>query len=85
MFTQLNPPLPLETPKGAGLAYGVIDYGPDFDLLWVVFDDATGECWTWANPKVRGVKNVTMGRRVETGVMHPRLAPVPRNEGAGAG
>ena len=62
MFTQLEPPIPLQTPKGEGLAYGVIDYGPDYDLLWVVFDNATGECWTWANPKIRGVKNITMGR-----------------------
>jgi hypothetical protein len=65
MLTQLTPPLPLDTPKGTGLAYAVIDYGPEFDLLWVVFDDATGECWTWPNPKVRGVKNITMGRRTQ--------------------
>lgn len=65
MFTQLNPPLPLETPKGEGLAYGVIDYGPDYDLLWVVFDGTTGECWTWPNPKVRAVKNVTLDRRTD--------------------
>lgn len=62
MFTQLQPPIPMQTPKGEGLAYGVIDYGPDYDLLWVVFDNTTGECWTWGNPKVRGVKNITMGR-----------------------
>ncbi len=63
MLTQLSPPLPLETPKGTGLAHAVIDYGPEYDLLWVVFDDATGECWTWRNPEIRGVKNITMGRR----------------------
>ncbi len=65
MLTQLNPPLPLETPKGTGLAHAVIDYGPEFDLLWVVFDDVTGECWTWPNPQIRGVKNITMGRCTE--------------------
>jgi hypothetical protein len=81
MFTQLNPPLPLDTPKGSGLAYGVIDYGPDFDLLWVVFDDATGECWTWPNPKIRAVKNITMGRRTETAPILPRLTPLPTNAG----
>jgi len=62
MLTQLNPPIPLDTPKGPGLAYAVIDYGPDFDLLWVVFDDASGECWTWKNPQIRAVKNLTLGR-----------------------
>lgn len=65
MFTQLHPPLPLDTPRGPGLAHAVIDYGPEFDLLWVVFDDATGECWTWPNPKIRGQKNITMGRRAD--------------------
>ena len=78
MLTQLNPPLPLETPKGAGLAYAVIDYGPDFDLLWVVFDNDTGECWTWPNPKVRAVKNITLGHRLDAPHL-PRLANVPTN------
>ena len=36
MITQLNPPLPLETSKGPGLAHFVIDYGAEADLLWVV-------------------------------------------------
>lgn len=59
MFTQLSPPLPLDTPKGAAWAVGVIDYGPDHDLLWVTFVKETGECWTWANQHVRQSKNVT--------------------------
>ena len=33
MITQLDPPLPLETPRGAGLAHFVIDYGPEADLV----------------------------------------------------
>jgi hypothetical protein len=32
MLVQLNPPLPLETPKGAGWAHFVIDYGPESAL-----------------------------------------------------
>ncbi len=64
MLVQLNPPIPVETPKGKGQAVIVIDYGPDFDLLWVVFDDHTGECWTWKNQYIRGVENITMDRRV---------------------
>jgi hypothetical protein len=59
---QLNPPIPMETPRGKALAHMVIDYGPEFDLLWVCFDDATGECWTWANSLIRAQKNITMGR-----------------------
>ena len=63
MITQLNPPLPLETPKGRGLAHFVIDYGPETDLLWVIFLDEDGACWTVPNTEVRMQSNWTMGRR----------------------
>ncbi len=63
MIKQLNPPLPLETPKGSGLAHFVIDYGPEADLIWVVFMDKDGACWSVPNPDVRMSFNWTMGRR----------------------
>lgn len=59
MLTQLNPPLPLDTPKGKGLAHAVVDYGIEHDLVWVVFIDATGECWSFRNPDVRAQNNLT--------------------------
>jgi len=62
MLTQLNPPLPLITPKGKAWAHIVIDYGQEHDLLWVCFQDETGECWTWSNREVRIQENITMGR-----------------------
>ncbi len=61
--TQLNPPLPMETSKGSGWAHFVIDYGPEAALLWVVFMDEDGACWTVPNPEVRMYMNWTMGRR----------------------
>jgi hypothetical protein len=63
MITQLKPPLPMNTPKGAGLAHFVIDYGPEFDLLWVVFMEKDGACWSVPNPEVRMQFNWSMGRR----------------------
>jgi hypothetical protein len=60
---QLNPPLPMETSKGGGWAHFVIDYGPEAALLWVVFMDADGACWTIPNSEVRMTINWTMGRR----------------------
>ncbi len=63
MITQLNPPLPLETVKGPGWAHFVIDYGPEAALLWVVFMDEDGACWTIPNFEVRMCTNWTMGRR----------------------
>jgi hypothetical protein len=63
MITQLNPPLALDTVKGPGLAHFVIDYGPEADLMWVVFMDKDGACWTVPNPEVRLQFNWSMGRR----------------------
>ncbi len=62
MILQLNPPLPVLTPKGPGMAHIVIDYGVEHNLMWVVFIDATGECWTYPNMDIRAQKNVTLGR-----------------------
>jgi hypothetical protein len=60
MMIQLNPPVPVETPKGEGVAVVLIDYGPDYDLLWVVMQSESRECWTVPNSKVRAVNNWTM-------------------------
>lgn len=61
MITQLKPTIWLDTPIGRGLAHFLIDYGEEHDLLWVVFDDKTGEIWTWSNPQVRAVPNISLG------------------------
>lgn len=62
MLTQLNPPLPLESPMGRCWAHAVIDYSQEHNLLWVVFLDESGECWTFSNKDVRLQPNATMGR-----------------------
>ena len=59
---QLNPPIPLTTPKGAGYAWLVIDYGQEHNLMWTVAIDATGEIWTFSNKEVRAQKNITLER-----------------------
>ena len=63
MITQLNPPLPLHTAKGPGWAHFVIDYGPEYDLVWVMFMDSDGACWSVPNPEVKMQFNWTLGRR----------------------
>jgi hypothetical protein len=63
MITQLNPPLPMVAPKGDGWARFVIDYGPEAALMWVVFMEEDGACWTVPNPEVRMYQNWTLGRR----------------------
>jgi hypothetical protein len=62
MMIQLNPQVPLITPKGCAQGIILIDYSEEHDLKWVCIQDDTGEIWTWSNDKVRGFKNVTMGR-----------------------
>lgn len=59
---QLNPPLPLTTPKGKGWAYFLIDRSQEHNLEWVVFLDKTGECWTFQNTEIKIQPNYTMGR-----------------------
>lgn len=80
MITQLNPPLPLHTAKGEGWAHFVIDYGPEYDLVWVVFMDKDGACWTVPNPEVRMQFNWTMGRRKPQPAAEMPLAPVQPEE-----
>ena len=62
MITQLNPTIPLITPKGNGYAHFVIDYSQEHNLIWVVFIDKTGECWSFQNKEVRIQQNNTFGR-----------------------
>jgi hypothetical protein len=65
MILQLNPPIPLDSPKGPADAHLVIDYGQEHSLLWVCFVRATGECWTFPNRDVRLEKNITSGTRAD--------------------
>ena len=65
MITQLNPPIPMRTPIGKGMAQMVIDYGVEHDLLWIVFQNDTGECWAWVNKEIRAQNNITIGRDIK--------------------
>ena len=65
MLTQLNPSLPLDTPKGPGYAVAVIDYGLEHSLLWVVALNDTGVIWCVPNSVARMQNNWSAGRRAE--------------------
>jgi hypothetical protein len=63
-FTQLSPELPVTViGKGNGMAFAVIDYGEEQNLIWVVALDDSGEIWCSPNPIVRLRSNWTMGRK----------------------
>ena len=61
MMMQLNPPIPVTTPHGKGIAHVLVDYGPEHDLIWIVFQE-DGECWSWKNQDIRAERNITYGR-----------------------
>lgn len=63
-LTQLNPTIPLRSPKASGEAIAVIDYSIEHDLMWVIVDDATGEIWTVPNKEVRAYANYSAGRNL---------------------
>jgi hypothetical protein len=75
-FTQLDPPLPMTVmDKGDGFAVAVIDYGQEFDLLWVIAMNESGEIWCAPNPKVRMQGNWSMGRPKPLAKSEPKAAP----------
>ena len=64
-FSQLTTPIPVSIiDKGKGLAFAVIDYGPEHNLIWVTALDDSGEIWCAPNPLVRFQANWSMGRSV---------------------
>ena len=71
---QLNPPLPLLTPKGKGYAHFLIDYSQEHDLLWVCFINGTGECWTFRNADIRLEANLSLGHALDDQSVQQRLA-----------
>jgi len=70
MLLRLDPPIPVDTPKGEGMAHVLIDYGVDHDLMWVVFLRSGGECWTFRNSQIRAVVNITTGQRQASETTH---------------
>jgi hypothetical protein len=80
MLTQLPTPIPIETPKGRAWAIAMIDYGPQWDLQWVSFIHATGECWTFRNQEIRQGQNYTWGLPQPSAIKH-RVAKPPMQSG----
>ena len=78
MMLQLDPTIPMMTPKGSGYALFVVDYSQEHHLMWVVALDDGGEIWMFENPEVRVQSNFTLGRRPDRafGMRTSRVAPV---------
>lgn len=59
---QLNPSIPMNTPKGKGLAIMAVWLSEEHNWIWTIALDESGEIWDFQNPEVRMQKNITMGR-----------------------
>lgn len=62
MIIQLNPQIPMHTPRGNGYAIAMIDYSQDHSIIWVVGLSSNGQIWSFSNEEVRLQWNVTMQR-----------------------
>jgi hypothetical protein len=60
--TRINPPIPVWTMKGDGLAHFLIDYGPEWHPIWGVALHKGGRVWWLENPEIRFKVNETVGR-----------------------
>jgi len=67
MLLQLNPPIPVNTPKGPGECWILIDYSKEDHLLWVVALDDSGEVWAYKNSDIRAIENISLGRKIKHG------------------
>lgn len=66
-ITRLDPPIPLQTPRGYAYAHFLQDAGDERDMLWTVFC-GDGQIWTFQNRDVRCCTNITLGRVSPEGV-----------------
>ena len=60
---RLDPPLPVLTPKGKAWAHVLIDYSQEHHLIFVCFQDDTGECWSWESRDLRIQTSAVYRRR----------------------
>lgn len=61
MIFQLNPMIPVRTPKGDGFAFLVIDYSQEHHTLWTVMLDA-GFIFQFETKELRVINNESLGR-----------------------
>jgi hypothetical protein len=63
MMLQLEPPVKLRHKDGRKFtALVLLDYGPDYEMLWIGGFEDSGEIWAVPNRELRLVENVSLGR-----------------------
>jgi len=60
---QLNPPIPFDTVEGEHcLALLLLDYGVDYECMFLCAMEQSRELWCLKQSKLRAVENATVGR-----------------------
>ncbi len=60
-LVRIDPPIPLQTPRGLAYAHFLDDCGDERDAMWVCFC-GDGQIWWFPNPQVRACRNFSLGR-----------------------
>ncbi|MGZ3844441.1 MAG: hypothetical protein ACXVLT_02645 [Flavisolibacter sp.] len=60
---EFREPVEVTTPKGDGIIWYMIDYGPNSDTLYTIIIKDTGECWQMTHKDFRVKANVSLGVR----------------------
>jgi hypothetical protein len=61
MILQLCPPIPVETPHGEGMAIMVLDYGLQWNTMWVVVLRSDRSIKHYDSNDIKLSKNFTIG------------------------
>ena len=69
MMYEPNNRLDVETPKGPGVIWLVMDYGHETDTIYIVIINETGEFWQFTNKDIRAKNNITFGRVIKKNTM----------------
>jgi len=76
---RLDPPIPLNTPKGLAYAHIFCDEGAEGDDTWICFHE-DGQIWRWPQWRVRACRNITLDReypeKVKLMAKHPGFKAV---------
>ncbi len=70
VVSRCDPPLPLDTPHGPGLAHWRIERGIEAETayeVWITSGEHAGEIWEFGQTVLRAQSNVTAGRVVGSG------------------
>ena len=57
--------LEVQTPKGDGIVWYLIDYGHETDTIYTIILD-NGEIWQYPAKSIKVKSNITFGREVKT-------------------